>query len=463
MDWLALQDRMPRDRGLPERCFRLSALESVLDGRHYDVLRYPFSTERNGAGDYVPLDERRPSVRSNLCRVVVEDSVSLLFSEGHWPTIQVADPRSAAILETICQASALKQTMLEAATRGSVGSVAVVMRIFDGRIFFEVLRTAYLTPVWDSADPRELSELVERYRVKAEDLLAQGHAVEPGGDYWFERRWDARVETWYLPYRDATDREVDVERSVEHDLGFVPVVWIKNLPASCDTREGPDGGCTFQAAIDTVIETDYLLSQAGRGLKYGSDPTLVLKDPGLGIPQGSAAHVGGASNALMLPPEGDAKLLEINGNAAAAVLAHVQQLRAIALESIHGNRAQSDRLGAAQSGRAIELMCQGLIWLADRLRISYGEYGLVNLLRKICIASRRVEGGLVAGTQRVTDLDETGLSLSWPDWFPMGPQDRQAQADALGRLVEGGIMTQAAAGRIIGRSYGISLALGGAA
>lgn len=461
MDWLALQDRMPRDRALPERCFRLSALESVLDGRHYDVLRYPFSAERNGAGEYVPLDERRPSVRSNLCRVVVEDSVSLLFSEGHWPTIQVSDARTATALETICQASALKQTMLEAATRGSVGSVVVLMRVVDGRIFFDVLRTAYLTPVWSSSDPRELSELIERYRVKAEDLLAQGHAVEPGGDYWFERHWDDRVETWYLPYRDGADRKIDVERSGEHGLGFVPAVWIRNLPASCDMREGPDGGCTFQAAIDTVIETDYLLSQAGRGLKYGSDPTLVLKDPGLGIPQGSTAHVGGASNALMLPPEGDAKLLEINGNAAAAVLAHVQQLRAIALEAMHGNRAQSDRLGAAQSGRAIELMCQGLIWLADRLRISYGEYGLVSLLRKICLASRRLEGGLVVGDAHVTDLDDAGLSLSWPDWFPMGPQDRQAQADALGRLVEGGIMTQAAAERIIGRSYGISVMLGG--
>lgn len=88
MDWLALQARMPRDADMPDRSFRLGALEAVLDGRQYDLLPHAFSRERSDSGDYVPLDERRPSVRTGLCRVVVEDSVSLLFSEGHWPSLQ---------------------------------------------------------------------------------------------------------------------------------------------------------------------------------------------------------------------------------------------------------------------------------------------------------------------------------------------------------------------------------------
>ena len=33
------------------------------------------------------------------------------------------------------------------------------------------------------------------------------------------------------------------------------------------------------AAIETKIEIDYQLSQAGRGLKYSSDPTLLIKEP----------------------------------------------------------------------------------------------------------------------------------------------------------------------------------------
>ena len=91
MDWIALQSRMMRDGELSPRTNRLLALEAVLDGRQYDALPYPFSSERSPAGEYVPLSERRPSVRTGLCRVVVEDAVSLLFSEGHFPAIQADD------------------------------------------------------------------------------------------------------------------------------------------------------------------------------------------------------------------------------------------------------------------------------------------------------------------------------------------------------------------------------------
>jgi len=73
--------------------------------------------------------------------------------------------------------------------------------------------------------------------------------------------------------------EIDLNRTVSHGLGFVPVVWIRNLPGYSSTGDPNDGMCTFRAAIDTQIEIDYQLSQAGRGLKYSSDPTLLLKEP----------------------------------------------------------------------------------------------------------------------------------------------------------------------------------------
>ena len=45
-------------------------------------------------------------------------------------------------------------------------------------------------------------------------------------------------------------------------------------------------------------------------------------------------------------------------------------------------------LSAAQSGRALELMNQGLIWFADNLRVSYGA-GLLELARMMIRASNR--------------------------------------------------------------------------
>ena len=455
MDWVSLQSRFPLDADLPPRAARLIALEAVLDGRQYDVLPYDFSCERSGAGEYIPLSERRPSVRTGLCRVVVEDSVSLLFSDGHFPMIQASRPETVQAFLDLIKESRLNETMLEAATRGSIGSVAILFRAYGGKPFFDVLASAYLTPEWAVEDSRRLTRVTELFKARGSDLLSQGYDVDPSQRYWFKRVWDDSREIWYKPTsiieRGIPSKE-DPTRSVEHHLGFVPLVWIKNLPGT--SLSGPDGACTFAAAIDTVIETDYLLSQAGRGLKYGSDPTLVLKDGG---ELGSAPpqRTGGAASALVLPPEGDAKLLEINGNAAGAVLAHARELRAIALEAVHGNRAHGDRVSAAQSGRALELLCQGLIWLADRLRISYGEGALLGLLKMVCDASKQLPGGIEIMGSRYKELDATGIGLRWPDWFAPSFSDRQAQAITLSTLVSSGILSRETALGVVASIYDV--------
>src|SRR5947209_2179095 len=121
-------DLIPRDADFPERARTLDLLRRVLDGTLYDALAYHFHEERTLAGDYIPLRSRRPSVRYALCRIVVEDSVALLFSEGHFPAIDCADHNARNILADIAKETRLNQIMTEAAIRGSVGSVAILMR-----------------------------------------------------------------------------------------------------------------------------------------------------------------------------------------------------------------------------------------------------------------------------------------------------------------------------------------------
>jgi hypothetical protein len=74
--------------------------------------------------------------------------------------------------------------------------------------------------------------------------------------------------------------------------------------------------------MHTQIEIDYQLSQVGRGLKYSSDPTLLLKEPA--ITNGDI--VKGAGNALVVSEKGDARLLEIGGTASSAVIEYVRTL-----------------------------------------------------------------------------------------------------------------------------------------
>ena len=230
-----------------------------------------------------------------------------------------------AVLADIVKEAHLNLVMTEAAIRGAVGSVALLLRVLKGRIFVQVLGTTYLTPTWDPEQPDTLLCVTERYKVSGAQLAANGYGIpDPGGIYWFQRQWDAYSETWYIPQPIGTPGrpDIDPERTVRHGLGFVPLVWIRNLPGISSTGDPAEGACTFRPAIETQIEIEYQLSQAGRGLKYSSDPTLLIKEPATG----DGEIVKGAGNALVVSEKGDARLLEIGGTASAAVMEYVRAL-----------------------------------------------------------------------------------------------------------------------------------------
>jgi hypothetical protein len=302
--------------------------------------------------------------------------------------------------------------------------------------------------VYDPAAPDVLARVTERYKVAGKVLAAEGYAIaEPQAQYWFQRTWDAEGETWFVPQPVGASGppEVDAARSVRHGLGFVPLVWVRNLPGGDDI----DGACTFRSAVETSIEIDYQLSQAGRGLKYSSDPTLLIREPA-GI---EGELVRGGANALVVSERGDAKLLEINGTAATAVIEYVRALREMALEGVHGNRASADRLAAAQSGRALEMMNQGLVWLADNLRVSYGA-ALLGLARMVLRAGARYE--LTAFGEPVGPLDPAArLTLAWPRWYAPTAQDASADAQSLATLVGAGLLSRETATRSIAEHYAV--------
>ncbi len=446
-------DLIPRDPDYPARARALDILRRILNGTLYDVLPYQFHEERGAGGEYIPLRSRRPSVRYALSRIVVEDSVSLLFSEGHFPTVDAADHVVRGLLADVVKETRLNQVMIDAAVKGSVGSIAILMRVLSGRIFFDVLETTFLTPIWDQQAPDTLARVIERYKVPGAVLAANGYAIDdPAIDYWFERSWDADTETWLLPVpiNRGGIGIVDETRTVRHGLGFVPIVWIRNLPGLSASGDANDGACTFRAAVETQIEIDYQLSQAGRGLKYSSDPTLLIKEPATS----DTEIVKGAGNALVVSEKGDAKLLEIGGTASAAVLDYVRTLRELALESVHGNRASADRLTAAQSGRALELMNQGLIWLADNLRVSYGEGALLALCGMVLRATSRYPLRVLGQPAPKVDPN-VRLSLKWPRWYPLTADDRQKDAQTLATLIQSGQLSRETAVKAIADTYDI--------
>ena len=443
---------IPEDPDYAPRTSRLSLYKRVHDGTLYDALPYEFQDERTASGDYIPLRQRRPSVRYPLARIVVDDSISLVFSEGHFPTIdtELADLR--ATLADFSAETRLNAVMQEAALRGAIGSVAILVRVLRGRIFLKVLESLYLTPSWNPQAPDTLDTVIEKYKVAGAVLTGLGYQVaDPQALYWFMRVWDTSRETWFHPWPvlSGESPRVDLDRTTTHGLGFVPIVWIRNLPGGQDGPEGIDGACTFRPAIETSVEIDYQLSQAGRGLKYSSDPTLLIREPA-----GDARElVRGGGNALVVTEKGDARLLEINGTASAAVIDYIRTLRELALEGVHGNRASADRLTTAQSGRALEMMNQGLIFLADNLRVSYGD-AILQIARMIIAASHVYR--LTTHGEPVAPLERSArLRLKWPRWYAPDAQDRNLDAQTLQTLTQAKLLSPTTALRSIADVYAV--------
>ena len=136
------------------------------------------------------------------------------------------------------------------------------------------------------------------------------------------------------------------------------------------------------------------------------------------------------------------------------MIEYVRTLRELALESVHGNRANADRLTAAQSGRALELMNQGLIWLADNLRVSYGEGALLSLARMVLGASQIYQ--LSAMGRELPAMDPVArLSLIWPHWYPTTADDRQKDALTLSTLASAGQISRESAVKAMADTFDI--------
>jgi hypothetical protein len=220
-----LFELLPRDGDYPQRVWRLDLLKRAMDGSLYDLLPYHFHEERSASGEYIPLRQRKPSVRYPLCKIVVEDSVSLLFSEGHFPTIDSVDENVRVAFANIVKETHLNMVMIEAAVRGSIGSIALLLRVLDNRLFIDIIDTAYLTPNWDPLAPDRLASVEERYKVSGADLVRSGYLIEDRSQqYWFVRRWDTEREVWYLPFvvNEPDQLIIDHTRTVIHHLGLVP-------------------------------------------------------------------------------------------------------------------------------------------------------------------------------------------------------------------------------------------------
>lgn len=456
-------------KGTSERFIRLDMYQKLLEDTIYECLNFPFSQEENGPGNYIDLLKRRPAVIYNMPKIIVQQTASLTFGEAHAPAVRVAntdaeaDPdavtRTHETFEQVIELIDLDAVMLEAMIRGSIGSVVVVLRkLPDETPYLELIDGKFCTPFFDPEDPRKLVQLDQVYAVSAEDLRLAGYGVnfDSSKTYFIKITYTNTQVLVSLPleqkkYEKLGEKEMDengVEvtvtwqkddaRSYDNPFSFMPVLWIRNL----ERRGSIDGECTFDCIKDTTVEISYLLSQIGRGYRYTADPFMIQTEGNIAttIPiggpdpaaqgDGSKSMVKSPARVLSIPAGGDAKYLEITAGGLEGAGKHITMLREYALEVIQGMKSEAKDEGGTQSGRALHLMHQALVWLVERFRTAYGQRGYLPVLRMVFTA-------LQEGAVTLPNIDTSVLSpdqplrLMWPPWSTPSGNDMKAELEAL--------------------------------
>ena len=460
MAFSEIAGRYDRDRHFPIRTLRQQILTAFRDGSFFDVLGIPFQQETGENGAYIPLRNRKPTLHVSWVNEVLEDVGALLFGEGHFPEIETDSAELSDSLLNLVDGADLRTVLVEAVFRASVGSAVIFARFMGEpgklRPFLTVVDSTWFTPVFSPSDPSRLISITERYKVKGSTLREMGYVVPEDdltADFWWKTSWDVSMETAFVPAKVIVDDDgipndatvPDPSRTVQHDLGFVPAIWIK-LPGGDDPI---DGRCLFAKAMDTVIEADYQLSQLGRGLKYSQDPLKVIALNGE-IPSDFKKIIAG-SDILVLPEGGEAKLLETNGESARVVMEYVSTLRRYAIRSISGSPIDPERLTVPQSGRAMEILNMPLIQLADQMRSVFGKI-LLQILSMVRDAAKKrpvyvkeEPFGTFAGDVR----------LRWPDWYPPTAMDRLQDVQAVASAKEAGILSTESAIRFLSSRFDI--------
>jgi hypothetical protein len=458
LDIMCQRFRIKTNKEWDARQVKLYIYSLFYYGQIYDALS-PWNTEY-ASNKYIPLNKRRPCVIYPIPRIIVNDSVGMLFGNSHFPVMRCDDEDTENFIQSINRVSNIKNAMMCAAKIGSLGSVCVIAKVLNSKFHFDVLNTLNVFPVFDKLNPHCLESLTEKVKVTGATLINSGEDLEPtdlnkSKIFWMVRKLTKTQEIFYKMAEDKKDWEIglieDTEKSSTHNFGFVPAVWIKNLP-TVDSEI--DGECTFGSVLDMCVETDYQLSQLARLLRYNSDPTLVIKDPS--AIDGQILIKG--QGALKLGENGDAFLLEMNGQSTKSVIDYVKTLREFAIEATRGNRASPNKMNALHSGKALQMLNSPLISLADELRLSYGNNGLLEIYKlvfAIC-ESNKVEISDIYGCYG--DLNKTlnSMILDWPEWYPSTMADNLQESQAIATNMQSGIISRETAISSIAEKYNIT-------
>lgn len=444
--------------GMTQRHQEMRRASSVYWGLQYDHL----PDWHDAKAKHKPLREKAPAVQYRLTYRAINEINSHLFGKGRKPIPNIEGDADDDTRESLHEfynsnrgGTGLKHHLDELGRLGLLHGQAVIAfhkRTFGGQTRFstEVSHTKMCEPTFG----RERIEEAVRLGIDDDELIELD-------EYWYSvdideltgeellslnrRLWtvDETVEFEPIPMKSSSggpelDWRRDDERTVRHELGFVPAEWVRNVEVAGDK----DGASLLSEAEFKVEDAvNYQLSQLDRGVAYNQEPLTAFLGANI---SGDGAIQRGAGNTIRLPagPGGqtpDAKLLELEGTGQETAMAFVRMLRDSFYDIAHVVQHDPERAAQAISGVAMEKMFRPTIGMVDKIRPNYGR-GVSRLLRKMLQADGR---------------GEVDVSMSWPEIFEPTAQDVMQYQTAAIQGMDSGLITERTAQERVAPFYGI--------
>ena len=275
---------------LSPRSQRMANLERYVDGTQY--AGRPEFFDRS-----VPLWHRAPCIVYPLVRNAIASNTDLVLGETRWPRITsrpseddrgvdisgLSAEESALIDKFICEVE--RQSRFHAAIREAFnaaqgcGSAVLIHGVRGGQLFIDSTKARWCEPEFD--DDGSVKRLVIEYPYYATVKERNCWKVVPK---MYRREIDDKKD---VEFKAATitsgyaEPNWQVQSSVEHGLGFCPVVWYPFM-RGCSVVDNYDGNAIHENLLDEVTALDFALSMKHRAALYAGDPqwTEIGVEPG---------------------------------------------------------------------------------------------------------------------------------------------------------------------------------------
>ncbi len=403
-----------------------------------------------------PWYYRRPFIRRQLCRAIVDRFTDLLFGEDRLPSIEPASNDGHEWIHLALKISRWwERWSLIRTLGGAMGSVVAAVKLRNGTPVVEVINAKWCRPLWhhDDPDTRRLAALEVRY-VRPVQALEEVRTSSGLARRWVERReWYRRlitpeadvVMTAPLPQGSAaTPLQWRILDAVEHGLGFVPARWITNT----EVVAGLDGAPDCDGLWDALEALDALYSDAFVATHYSADPTLVVKT----LRQADQIQTG-SQMALVLHPDESAELLELRGSGGAAALEQARALEKAILEDAHC--VLTPETDAGPTATAVIRREAQMLARADQLRRQYGA-AMEELFEDLLRLCRAARDGLDARLRAVPMPSFDDVTVVWPRYVQPSPQDEELHVRKVGQARAAGLVSRETALKAIARFIGVT-------